>query len=323
MVVQAYILIQTEVGKAATVAEAIAQINGVTLAEDVTGPYDVIVRAEASNVDELGKLVVAKVQDVDGITRTLTCPSSTSERVTQRPPDGACASLPPASVVLGVAAACCAVRRRWRSPHPPSGRVRVRLRDRGCRWTVRPASVPPRPPSPTGTDPPRRRGLGRPGDRRALRVAAPRPDRPTECLDVDGVDWFAAAAQRRRRASRPSAATPPSRCSCRAPTRPSRCCCRPSPRRRGPAARARRALPADATPSSLRRRSPCAALTRGSGPRRRQRRPVRRGSASGSARRPARGSPARVAAHIRGNIESGVKPGIVLISLTTTSPVSV
>ncbi len=74
MVVQAYILIQTEVGKAAAVARAIADINGVTQAEDVTGPYDVIVRAEARSVDELGKLVVAKVQAVDGITRTLTCP---------------------------------------------------------------------------------------------------------------------------------------------------------------------------------------------------------------------------------------------------------
>lgn len=74
MVVQAYILIQTEVGKAADVAQQIAQIKGVTLAEDVTGPYDVIVRAEADNVDDLGRLVVAKVQGVAGITRTLTCP---------------------------------------------------------------------------------------------------------------------------------------------------------------------------------------------------------------------------------------------------------
>jgi len=73
-VVQAYILIQTEVGKAANVASQIAQIKGVTLAEDVTGPYDVIVRAEARTVDELGKLVVAKIQAVEGITRTLTCP---------------------------------------------------------------------------------------------------------------------------------------------------------------------------------------------------------------------------------------------------------
>lgn len=72
--VTAYILIQTEVGKAAQVAKAIADINGVQSAEDVTGPYDVIVKAQASNVDDLGKLVVARVQSVDGITRTLTCP---------------------------------------------------------------------------------------------------------------------------------------------------------------------------------------------------------------------------------------------------------
>ena len=72
--VQAYILIQTEVGKAAAVATQIAEISGVTQAEDVTGPYDVIVRAEATNVDELGKLVVARIQAVPGITRTLTCP---------------------------------------------------------------------------------------------------------------------------------------------------------------------------------------------------------------------------------------------------------
>ncbi|MFH8570779.1 Lrp/AsnC ligand binding domain-containing protein [Streptomyces sp. NPDC017993] len=72
--VQAYILIQTEVGKASAVAEVIARIHGVLQAEDVTGPYDVIVRAEADTVDELGRMVVAKVQQVEGITRTLTCP---------------------------------------------------------------------------------------------------------------------------------------------------------------------------------------------------------------------------------------------------------
>jgi DNA-binding Lrp family transcriptional regulator len=72
--VQAYILVQTEVGKAADVAVRISELQGVTQAEDVTGPYDVIVRAEADNVDDLGRLVVAKIQSVAGITRTLTCP---------------------------------------------------------------------------------------------------------------------------------------------------------------------------------------------------------------------------------------------------------
>jgi DNA-binding Lrp family transcriptional regulator len=74
MVVQAYILIQTDVGKAADVARAIAAVKGVTLAEDVTGPYDVIVKATADTMDELGKMVVSQVQLVEGITRTLTCP---------------------------------------------------------------------------------------------------------------------------------------------------------------------------------------------------------------------------------------------------------
>jgi DNA-binding Lrp family transcriptional regulator len=74
MSVSAYILIQTEVGKAATVAEQVRDVDGVASADDVTGPYDVIARAEAETVDELGRMVVSKVQMIDGITRTLTCP---------------------------------------------------------------------------------------------------------------------------------------------------------------------------------------------------------------------------------------------------------
>lgn len=74
MAVTAYILIQTEVGKAAQVAEEVRAIPGVTTADDVTGPYDVIAQAESENMDELGKMVVSKVQLIDGITRTLTCP---------------------------------------------------------------------------------------------------------------------------------------------------------------------------------------------------------------------------------------------------------
>jgi DNA-binding Lrp family transcriptional regulator len=72
--VTAYILVQTEVGKAAQVAKDIIDITGVQQAQAVAGPYDVIARAEAQNIDELGQLVVARVQAVAGITRTLTCP---------------------------------------------------------------------------------------------------------------------------------------------------------------------------------------------------------------------------------------------------------
>ncbi|BCJ66934.1 Lrp/AsnC ligand binding domain-containing protein [Polymorphospora rubra] len=71
--VQAYILIQTEVGKARDVAAAITDISGVVRVDAVTGPYDVVVLSEAHTVDELGKLIVSRVQMVPGITRTLTC----------------------------------------------------------------------------------------------------------------------------------------------------------------------------------------------------------------------------------------------------------
>ena len=72
--VQAYILVQTEVGKATEVARQIGEIAGVTQSEGVTGPYDVIVRAGAENMVDLGKLVETQIQAVAGITRTLTCP---------------------------------------------------------------------------------------------------------------------------------------------------------------------------------------------------------------------------------------------------------
>jgi len=73
-VVEAYVLIQTEVGKAAQVAGEVAKIPGVLTSEAVTGPYDAIVHAQSEDVDSLGKLVVARIQSVEGITRTLTCP---------------------------------------------------------------------------------------------------------------------------------------------------------------------------------------------------------------------------------------------------------
>ena len=72
--VQAFVLIQTDSGKASEVARAIGEIDGVLSSEAVTGPYDVIVSAKAEDVDALGHLVVTQIQPVGGIVRTLTCP---------------------------------------------------------------------------------------------------------------------------------------------------------------------------------------------------------------------------------------------------------
>jgi DNA-binding Lrp family transcriptional regulator len=73
MAIGAYILIQTEFGRANEVAGACRLVRGVTDAEDVTGPYDVIVKAEADSVDDLGHFVVGGIQGIEGISRTLTC----------------------------------------------------------------------------------------------------------------------------------------------------------------------------------------------------------------------------------------------------------
>jgi DNA-binding Lrp family transcriptional regulator len=69
----AYVLIETEVGKVAHVAQALTKLDGVQLAEDLAGPYDVIARLQAPSLNELGQLVMAHVQLLDGVTRTVTC----------------------------------------------------------------------------------------------------------------------------------------------------------------------------------------------------------------------------------------------------------
>ena len=74
MAVSAYVLIQTEVGRAAGVARAVRAVDGVESAEGVTGPYDVIARAGSTTVDELGQMVVGRIQLIEGIIRTVTCP---------------------------------------------------------------------------------------------------------------------------------------------------------------------------------------------------------------------------------------------------------
>jgi DNA-binding Lrp family transcriptional regulator len=74
MTVSAYVLIQTEVGKASQVTKAVSDLSGIVQVDGVTGPYDVIARADSADLDELAKQVVMPIQEVEGVTRTLTCP---------------------------------------------------------------------------------------------------------------------------------------------------------------------------------------------------------------------------------------------------------
>jgi DNA-binding Lrp family transcriptional regulator len=73
-VIAAYILIQTEAGTAAVAAAALRGLPGVLEAASVAGPYDVIARAQARDIDELAKLAASRVQTLDGVTRTISCP---------------------------------------------------------------------------------------------------------------------------------------------------------------------------------------------------------------------------------------------------------
>ena len=70
--VQTFILVQTEVGRASLVASALRDLDGVVSAEAVVGPYDVVVRAEGDTESSVTE-IIGRVQKVDDITRTLTC----------------------------------------------------------------------------------------------------------------------------------------------------------------------------------------------------------------------------------------------------------
>jgi DNA-binding Lrp family transcriptional regulator len=72
--IEAYVLIHTEIGKAAQVVAEVKEIPAVTGAVVVTGPYDVLAHVAAKDVDSLGKLAVGEIQAVSGVSRTVTCP---------------------------------------------------------------------------------------------------------------------------------------------------------------------------------------------------------------------------------------------------------
>lgn len=73
LVTDAYVLIHTQVGKAAKVAASVQAVPGVLEAASVVGPYDVVARAQAENIDKLAKLVTSQVRALDGVMRTITC----------------------------------------------------------------------------------------------------------------------------------------------------------------------------------------------------------------------------------------------------------
>ena len=70
---KAYILINTAPGKAIEVANQMQKIEGVTQADAITGEYDVIAVVEAETVNQIGNLIVEKIQTIEGLYKTVTC----------------------------------------------------------------------------------------------------------------------------------------------------------------------------------------------------------------------------------------------------------
>jgi len=73
-VLTAVILVKSTREALTNLGPKLADVPGVSEATAVTGPYDVIVRAEARDIDELGRLVVSELQALGGVARTMTCP---------------------------------------------------------------------------------------------------------------------------------------------------------------------------------------------------------------------------------------------------------
>lgn len=71
---QAYLLVTVTMGGADAAVQALRGIDGVRHAHVVTGPYDIVVDVSAPDVDQLGRFVQERLQQVAGVVRTITCP---------------------------------------------------------------------------------------------------------------------------------------------------------------------------------------------------------------------------------------------------------
>jgi len=72
MAVSAYVFVECTQGKALDVSKKLSAVSGIASCHAVTGPVDVIAFIEASDINEIGKFVVEKIQSTEGVLRTST-----------------------------------------------------------------------------------------------------------------------------------------------------------------------------------------------------------------------------------------------------------
>jgi len=73
MAVKAYVLANVSTDNVSETLKELKKIAGISSADAVTGPYDMIIKVEAESVDHLGKLVTTKILSLKGVAKTLTC----------------------------------------------------------------------------------------------------------------------------------------------------------------------------------------------------------------------------------------------------------
>ena len=79
MPTKAYILIETTVGTSRNIASKLCEIDGVETVDQVTGPYDLIVVVKSLDLNSVGNLVTNQIHVIEGIARTVTCLSMSSQ----------------------------------------------------------------------------------------------------------------------------------------------------------------------------------------------------------------------------------------------------
>jgi len=73
MAVKAYVLIEAAIGKAASVAAAVRNLATVVEVNIVAGPYDIVAEVQAETSEQVGRLVMEDIHNVDGVNYTMTC----------------------------------------------------------------------------------------------------------------------------------------------------------------------------------------------------------------------------------------------------------
>ncbi len=73
MATRAYVLIETAVGRARDVTAAVKALEEVKSADMVSGPYEIILKVEARDLNAVGDLVTGEIHPISGVNRTVTC----------------------------------------------------------------------------------------------------------------------------------------------------------------------------------------------------------------------------------------------------------